>query len=509
MGENVPGAGRGTKDRLVEPDPVVTDADRLAREADSRAAAGEYAAAIETYERCLRMGSGTPELHHNLGRALHEMGEASRAARHFETAAASCDAIDPWLALATLIPGCPGASGERILEVRRAFAARLDALAPVVSDPDSRPPDSGDGRIRIGYLSGFFHRPNYMKPVWALIRNHDRSAFQVHLLSDGEEREMPGFSPRPGDVVHWTVATGNRDLVELIRSSGIQILVDLNGYSFPARLPLFVQRPAPVTVAWFNMYATSGLGGIQYVVGDRQVVRPGEEDHFTERVLCLPVSYLTFEVAHDVPPVAPPPCLRGGSLVFGSLASQYKIGPEVLDTWAEILRRLGNAHLLIANATLSSEGNRAYVRDRFAERGVGADRLVLLGPASYRRFLEYYGRIDVALDPFPYSGGTTTMEALWQGVPVLTIKGDRWASRTTRSLLHHGGLGGFVARNVAGLVDQAVALGRDPATPARLSCWRSSMRQRLGASSVCNGAALARHMERLYRAILRNVRSRG
>ncbi len=485
------------------------DANRLGRDADSRAEAGEYALAIEIYERCLRMGSGTAELHHNLGRALFEMGESTRAAGHLEAAAAGSDAINSWLALATVIPGCPDVSGERIFEVRRAFASRLDAFAPLPSGPESRQPLSGDGRIRIGYLSGWFHKPNYMRPISALLGNHDRSAFEVHLFSDSDEQEMPGFSTRPGDAVHRTVATGNRDLVELIRSCGIQILVDLNGYSFPARLPLFVRPPAPVTVAWFNMYATSGLGGIQYIVGDRQVVRPEDERHYTERVLCLPVCYLTFEVPHDVPPVAPPPCLRDGFLVFGSLASQYKIGPRVLDAWADILRRLGNARLLVANATLSSDGNRAYLSDRFAERGVGADRLILLGPASHRRFLEYYDRIDVALDPFHYSGGTTTMEALWQGVPVLTIEGDRWASRTTRSLLHHAGLREFVARDVAGLVDLAVALGRDPATPARLSRWRSSMRERLGASSVCNGAALARHMERLYRAILRKARRAG
>ncbi len=507
MGEETPATGRGAGDPSGTPDPVLTDAARLARDADSRAEAGEYAPAIEIYERCLRMGPGSAELRHNLGRALFEMGESTRAARHFEAAAEGSDAINPWLALATVIPGCPAASGEKILEVRRAFASRLEALDPVLSGPEPRRPLPGDGRIRIGYLSGWFHRPNYMKPVRALLRNHDRSAFEVHLFSDGEEREMPGFPPRPGDVVHSTGAAGNGDLADLIRSCGIRILVDLNGYSTPARLPLFVRPPAPVTVAWFNMYATSGLGGIQYVVGDRQVVRPGEERHFTERVLRLPVSCLTFEVSHDAPPVAPPPCRRDDFLTFGSLASQYKIGPEVLDAWAEILRRVETARLLIANATLSTEGNRAYLSDRFAERGVGADRLILLGPASHRRFLEYYDRIDVALDPFPYSGGTTTMEALWQGVPVLTIEGDRWASRTSRSLLRHGGVGEFVAPDVAGLVEQAVALGRDPATPARLSHWRSSVRRRLAASSVCDGAALARHMERLYRAILRRAGS--
>ncbi len=222
----------------------------------------------------------------------------------------------------------------------------------------------------------------------------------------------------------------------MIRASGVQILVDLSAYSVPQRLPLFTQHVAPVTIAWFNAFATSGLPGFDYIVGDERVVYDGEERFFTEKILRLPMSYLTFEVTHAAPPIVPPPCLQNRYLTFGSLVSQYKITPPVLDAWAEILRRTDGTRLLLANTALRSIHNRSYVLERFTERGVDAERLILEGPAEHFAYLEKYNRIDVALDAFPYNGGTTTMEAIWQGVPVLTFAGDRWASRTSQSLLH-------------------------------------------------------------------------
>jgi protein O-GlcNAc transferase len=497
----IPGLGGKTKEAA----PVQPDATHLTEAADAHTAGGDYAEAIEVYERALTLGAATPQLHHNLGRALYEMGEIPRATRHFETAAATCDAIGPWLALATTIPGDPGASNERILEVRRAFAARLESLAPARASGPA--PDPPDGRIRVGYLSSWFDHANYMRPVWSLLKHLDRASFEVHLFSDTLPADMPGFTPQPGDRTHWTGLLDNDQLASFIRACGIHILVDLNGYSAPRRLAVFLEPPAPVTLGWFNLYATSGLRGIQYIVGDRQVVQPGEEIHFTERVLRLPVSYLTFEGTHAAPPVVPPPCSTAGFLTFGSLASQYKINPAVLDCWSAILRRTKNTRLLIANNALTTAGNRAYLANRFAERGVETERLILLGPADHTTFLRHYDRIDIALDTHPYSGGTTTMEALWQGVPVLTVEGDRWASRTTRSLLHYAGLGDFVARDAVALEDLAVGLARDPASRGRLERWRVGQRQGLAASPVCDAVSLGRHMARVYKALLRHERA--
>ncbi len=459
----------------------------------------EYAQAVGAYEQSLRCQPHNPEAHHDLGRVLYKLGDVDRAADHLEQAAGQCDLVHPWLSLATIIPGCPGASPDRILEVRQAFARRLTDQTGT-REAERRPAAGADGRLRVGYLSAHFDLPHYMKPVWGLINQHDRTAFEIHLFSDSPAAAgLPGYVRHPHDRVHDTADLSNGELAERIGETGVQILVDLSAYSAPERLPLFTRHVAPVTVAWFNAFATTGLPGFDYIVGDERVVYDGEERFFTERVLRLPWSYLTFAVTHPAPPLVPPPCLENRYLTFGSLVAQYKITPPVLDAWGEILRRTDATRLLLANTALRSIHNRHYLVERFAERGVDADRLILEGPAEHFAYLEKYSRIDVALDAFPYNGGTTTMEAIWQGVPVLSFAGDRWAGRTSQSLLHDTPLGAFVAADVRRYVDRAVELARDAATPARLADLRRHARVSLQHSPACNVRELARSMERLYR----------
>ena len=467
---------------------------------------GECAQAVGAFENSIALDALHAEAHHNLARVLYRLGDVDRAAGHLQRSIDEADAPQTWQSLATLIPAAPGADHRRVLDVRGTFAEKLaGAVGAVPCSPCQVRARFGAGeRLRIGYLSAFFHSPNYMKPVWALVNRHDRAAFEIHLFSDSDPGEgMPGYREHGKDRVHDTRGLTNGEFAERIRASGIDILVDLNAYSTPERLPLFLRKIVPVTVAWFNMYATSGFPAYDYIVGDSEVVRAEEEPLYLETVRRLPVSYLTFTVDHPCPPVSPPPCGKDGALTFGSLVSQYKITLPVLDAWAEILRRTTGSRLLLANTTLKSAHNRNYLANLFAARGIEEDRLDLCGPADHMAFLHYYDRIDVALDAFPYNGGTTTMEAIWQGVPVLTFDGDRWASRTSQSLLRRTHLAAFVTESVGAMVEQAVALAADPGTPVRLSELRRSMRERLQQSSACDAAALARGMEALYRDMWR------
>jgi len=470
---------------------------------------GEYAQAIGAYENGLGLEDHDPEAHHNLARVLYRLGHIDRAMGHLETATSQCDDIDPWLSLATIVPGSPGADQEQILHIRKAFARKLERWAggPYPETPVARPP-SCVGKVRVGYLSAYFHRANYMKPVWGLINHHDRSQFELHLFTDSPaEAGMPGYRAHAKDHVHDTAELDNEALAELIRAAGIDVLVDLNAYSIAGRLPLFLRPLAPVTLAWFNMYATAGLPGFDCVVGDNEAVRPGEESFYAERVLRLPLSYLTFEVTHPAPPVQPPPCLTNNYLTLGSLVSQYKITPPTLDAWSRILKQTDNTRLLIANTALKSIHNRAHLREQFEDRGVDAHRLILEGPADHVAYLQKYDRCDVALDTFPYNGGTTTMEALWQGLPVLTLDGDRWAARTSASLLRNSHLREWVAHDTSHYVSRAVEILGDPTTPRKLAETRRTMRNTLKRSSVCNTKSLAKNMERLYQQVLHGRQS--
>ncbi|MCB1125253.1 MAG: hypothetical protein KDM81_02070 [Verrucomicrobiae bacterium] len=431
---------------------------------------------------------------------LYRLGEIDRAMVELEVAGRHTDSTAPWVSLATVVPGSPTASPERILEVRRDCARRLmQAERRLPARPEVRR-DAGP-LLRIGYVSSWFHAANYMKPVWGLIRHHDRSAFEIHLFSDSPLPEPAPAALCPEDRVHLTKHLDNRQLARRIATLGIDVLVDLNAYSTPARLPLWLAPPAPVTVGWFNGFAPSGLPGFDHLVGDDAVIHQGDEAWFTETLLRLPLSYLTWEVPHPVPPVRPPPCVREGGFTFGSLVSQYKITPGVLDAWGRILRDAPTARLLLANASLKSPHNQAWLKERLAERSVREEQLILRGGAEHLDYLRNYDDIDVALDAFPYNGGTTTMEAVWQGVPVLTFSGDRWASRTSCSILRDTHLGEFVAADVDGYVAKAIALASDPAVGECLLPMRMQMRERLATSRACDTAELAREMEVLYRRI--------
>jgi protein O-GlcNAc transferase len=283
-----------------------------------------------------------------------------------------------------------------------------------------------------------------------------------------------------------------------IETTGIDVLVDLNGYSAIGPLALIALRPAPVVVGWFNMYATTGMSCYDCLIGDNVVIPPDEERFYTEKIARLPGSYLTFEVTYPVPEVTSPPCSAGRAITFGCLAPQYKITREVIGAWSTILQQVPNSSLILKNSALGSPGNRQFVHSLFGTYKISPERVRLDGPSDHYRFLETYGQIDIALDTFPYNGGTTTTEAIWQGVPVVTFWGDRWVSRTSSSILRAGSLGEFVGEGREDYISAAVRLTNSPDRSDRLQELRSNMRSRLQESSVCDTRSFARNMERLY-----------
>ncbi len=480
----------------------------LALDADSPAAwyglghaeldAGRHAAAVRSIGRFLEIEPDDGSARYDLGKALHDLGRVPQAMAELRRA----EALGPRdvsaaarHTMAVVAPGDPDSDNRAVLALRREAAPAGTSAAPAGASaaPASR---IANKPLRIGYVSSFFDRRNWMKPVWGLINRHDRARFEIHLFSDNPPARIDaGYRAHADDQIHYIGDASNEAVSRTIADNGIDLLIDLNGYSRADRLPLFAHRPAPVIAGWFNMYATTGMDQFDYLIGDRHVIPPDEETHYSERILRAPGSYLTFEVAYEVPDVSPPPSGRGGAVTFGSLTSQYKITDQVVACWAGILAQCDGARLLLKNAALGNEDNRDDLRRRFAANGIEPDRLILDGPSEHYDFLTAYGRIDVALDTFPYNGGTTTTEAIWQGVPVVTYHGDRWASRTSASILREAGLGEFVASDLDGYVAKCLELA---AAPARLGELRGGMRDMLRRSSVCATERFARDMEALY-----------
>lgn len=465
------------------------------------ASLGDHASAVESFRRLIALQPDHGMALHNLGKSLFELGQVDPAVDAFQRSLNHLPKEVRCLALgniAVAIPGAPAANNGDILKARRDWA-RI-CLPPIAAPRHFAGPSPASARlIRLGYVSAFFGKRNWMKPVWGLLNHHDRDRFEVHLFCEGPESEIgQGYRADPRDRFHNTSGVANTALARLIEELQIDLLIDLNGYSRPSRLPLFGLRPAPVQVAWFNMFATSGIECFDYLVGDQHVIPSEEEGYYTERVVRVPGSYLTFEVSYPVPDVVSPPCLKRGALTFGCLAPQYKITTKVVEAWSRILNANPSSRLILKNVVLGKPAAREFVRELFGRFQVHADRVDLDGPAEHFAFLERYADIDIALDTFPYNGGTTTMEALWQGVPVLTFSGDRWAARISASLLLESGLSEFVTADSEEYIALAVALAGDPGTPARLESLRRSMRERLRGEPVCNVRGFVRNMEEEY-----------
>jgi protein O-GlcNAc transferase len=456
----------------------------------------EYVSALICFHKALDIHPEWPEALHNLGQVFFKLGRLAEAVELFRRTATAGDAELPLATLATVIPGSPADTNGTILEARQGWAQRY--LPP--ARPDSRfavRAKTQVGPMRIGYVSSFFQNRNWMKPVWGLINRHDEAKFEVHLFSDAPASAI-AHGYRGLGTFHNISGLSNPAAADEIERCEIDLLVDLNGYSAPQRLPLLALRPTPVMVGWFNSFATTGMSCYDYLIGDEEVIPPEEEHFYCEKIVRVPGSYLTFEVTYPVPEVVAPPCASRSAVTFGCLAPLYKINHEVVAAWSRILEQAGKSSLVLRNAQLASSGVREFVRRLFEEHGISRERIRLEGPAEHYQFLKTYDEIDIALDTFPYNGGTTTTEAIWQGVPVLAFRGDRWVARTSASILRAGGLGEFVAPSLDDYISMAVSLALRPETPARLAQLRAGMRDRLRASPVCDAGTLARNMERLY-----------
>jgi len=466
--------------------------------------ANEFVPAIASLEQALTTQPNWLEARHNLARALYEMGQVESAFIQFQRCAEATQRKESERSRAmsaVIVPGVPGVDNFGILGVRRRWADQdLPAPSDAFREKHARQPSQ---RLRIGYVSSFFHGPNWMKPVWGLINQHDREEFEVHLFSDSQSTTLSsiqyGYRLQAGDRFHDIVGVSNESVAQLIEESAIDILVDLNGYSKVQRLALFPLRPAPVIVGWFNLYGPSGIRTFDYLIGDHHVIPTDEEQFYTEKIARVSGSWLTFEPVSRAPDVVDPPCLAGTGITFGSAASQYKITSDVVRTWSRILDESPLSSLVLKNKHLGTPSSRDFVHGLFEKNGITRDRVHLEGSDEYFQFLRFYDRIDLALETFPYGGATTTTDAIWQGVPVVTCEGDRWASRLSISILREAGLEEFVTKNIDGYVALATHLARSPETPSRLAELRRNMRSRLRLSSVCNTHAFTREVEHIYR----------
>lgn len=374
--------------------------------------------------------------------------------------------------------------------------AALRAASPLPPPANDRDPDR---RLRVGWLSCDFRSHPVARNLQPIFAGFDRRRFEMVCFAEvAAPDSVTDWFRATAAAWHSTIGLSDEDVAKLIRSEKIDIMVFLAGRFDNNRPQIGAWRSAPVQVS-FHDPATSGLATMDYLIADSVLAPPRSREYFTERVVRLPSYYIHAPLA-EAPDPGLPPATAAGRLCFGSFNNPAKINANTLAAWAEILRRLPDARLLLKYRNWFDS---TLLRDRL-RRQLGADvaqRVDFKGAKeSSEKHVALYRDIDIALDPFPFTGSTTTFEALSMGVPVVTLAGQNMAARWSASILHALKLDELIALTPEEYVSTSVALAGDM---ARLTELRAMLPARMAASPLCNGARRARQMERLFRALWR------
>jgi protein O-GlcNAc transferase len=478
--------------------PEAADAHAVA--GDVALAAGRPVRAEQAFGRALERAAPTADRLNNLALALQAQGRIADALAAFARArdlaprdtrlasnALMCAHYDP--------PDAPSQACARA----RAWPAPARAPRPRVADPQP------GRRLRVGYVSPDFcsHSCSYF--LVPLLAGHDRARFELVAYSDVARPD--GLTAAFRNLVpEWrdTAGLGDADFAARVRDDAIDVLVDCAGHTRDNRLGAFARRPAPVQATWLGYPGTTGLD----VFDARLVDSVSDPDGIADAAASEPLArlaggFLAYMPAPFAPPVASLPMLATGHPTFGSFNNLPKITVACVALWAAALAAVPAARLVIKARGLDEPELRARLVARFAAHGIAPDRVEPRGfDGAVQDHIARYAGIDVALDTVPYNGTTTTCEALWMGVPVVTLVGDRHAARVGASLLTRIGAGDWIAADAPGFAGIAAALVADPAGLARI---RAGLRARLAASPLCDGARLARAVEAVYRGLWERV----
>ena len=466
---------------------------------------GSFADAVQSFRTVIALQPNYAEAHNNLANALVDLGELDAAIEAYRRAIA-------------LKPGLLEAHSNLLFilsyrdDLRQADylaeAVEFGRIATAQAKPFGEWPAlqirrEGDRQLplRVGLVSGDLKTHptgHFLESILAHIdrRRIDLIAYPTRRLEDAlTARIKPYFSA-------WTPLASMTDeqAAARIRDDRIDLLLDLSGHMNFNRLPLFAWRPAPVQASWLGYFASTGLPAMDYLLGDPYVLPPDAQAHYTERLWRLPDSYLCFTPPTERVDIGRSPLAAHGHVTFGCFNHLMKMNDGVVDVWARILHGVPHSCLFLKTKQLDDAATRETTLARFAARGIEASRLTLEGRSPRAEYFAAYNRIDIALSPFPYPGGTTSVEGLWMGVPVLCRQGDRFLSNICTSMLHSAGLADWIAQENDDYVAKAVAFAADA---ARLAALRASLRSTVLASPLCDAARYARHLEAAFEAMWR------
>lgn len=449
-----------------------------------------WVAAEQSHRRALALGHRDTVVLDHLARSLMEQARPHEALAMLREAIAlqpeAPRLLGNFLFTRNHVPGeeQPGLPPEAIR-----FGEALRAVAgPPRTAWNCQP---GPDVLRVGLVSADLRR----HPVASFLHGFvghaaaHKLALYAYSTRSGEDAVTARLKPR---FAGWCDVAGldAQGAADRIAQDGIHVLFDLSGHTAGNRLDVFALSPAPVQVTWLGVPATTGLPAIQYMLSDPHASGPGDQAWFSERLWPLPESWFCYAPLEPAPEVAPLPALANGHLTFGSFNSMTKINDGVVRTWAKLLHAAVGSRLLLRNWQLQDPALAQQLRERFALHGIAPERLEFEGPiVSLASHLAQYARVDIALDTFPYVGGTTTTEALYMGVPVLTLRGSGRMLRLGESLLQLAGLPEWIAADEDDYVARGAGFASDLQGLARV---RAGLRSRVSATALLDGERFAR-----------------
>jgi protein O-GlcNAc transferase len=473
------------------------------------AAAGRSAEAHAAFAEALRLRPGYAAAHDNLGRLCKLEGRLAEAVENYRAALATTPSPATHSNLLLALNYLPEIAPEAVFAEHRRWqeihAAPLSPSAAGPLPPRSPAASTFPRRLRIGYLSpDFIHHAvaYFIEPVLAA---HDRARFELFGYSNVLQPDQVTARLR-SHCEHWRdiARLDDEAAADLIRRDELDLLVDLAGHTANHRLLVFARRPARVQATWIGYPNTTGLTAIDYRITDAISDPPGATESFhSEKLLRLPTVFSCYRPDDHAPPVNALPASAPGAITFGCFNNFSKVGPPVLALWSRLLRELPSSRLLLKSRVLADPAIAERIHAGFEAEGVASRRVRFHGAdLSVRDHLALYHGVDVALDPFPYNGTTTTCEALWMGVPVISLAGRVHAGRVGLSLLTHTGLADWTAATPDDYVRLAVNAAHDL---PRLADLRRKLRDRLRVSPLCDAPRFTRSLEDAFLAMLQSA----
>ncbi|HEY8750669.1 MAG TPA: tetratricopeptide repeat protein [Tepidisphaeraceae bacterium] len=458
---------------------------------------GQLDAGLAAFRDTLRFNPQHLEAMNNLAAGLQEKGELDESIKWYRKALQ----IKPDARIAgNMILAMHLMPSDDPVQIRSLVDQWNQTYARPLGGPRHRHdnPPVPERRLKIGYVSRDFNRAPVGRFLLPLLGHHDHVAVEVHCYSDVTQPDSMTQRMR-GFCDHWRETAGMSDLQlsDVIHQDGIDILVDLGMHTKGSRILAFAYKPAPVQLSYLAYCSTTGLDAMDYRLTDPLLDPPGrDESVYSEKSIRLQ-SYWCYEAPAEAPAIGPLPCQASGQITFGCLNNYCKVTPGAFETWCNLLRRVSASRLMLH----ALEGDhRSAARERLALRGIDPSRIEFINRLPSAQYFQQYNQIDVALDPFPYPGGTTSCDALWMGVPVVTLAGRTAVARGGVSILSNIGLPELIAQSREQYVDIAAGLAGNQ---SRLTSLRSGLREQMRSSKLMNAPRFARDVESAYRAMWR------